>query len=120
MFSFINKIFNKQKNAPAIVSYDEELISCTKPNGTIESVKWKDLKAVLIETTDEGPFACDVFWVLLGSNQTGCVIPQGATGESELLKALQDKLPAFNNEALLLAMASTQNNRFIIWEAKAS
>jgi hypothetical protein len=89
-------------------------VSCVRPDGKVERVNWDDLERVEILTTDAGPFAPDVFWVLLGS-KGGCVIPQGATGEKELLRRLQT-LPGFSNEAVIEAAPSTECRRFLCWE----
>jgi hypothetical protein len=69
----------------------------------------------LVETTDEGPFAPDVFWILVGTAASGCVIPQGATGDAILLERLQ-KLPGFDNDAFIRAMRSTSNEKFLCWK----
>ena len=42
----------------------------THPDGTQEIVEWTDLQAVDVQTTDQGPFLPDVFWVL--------TLPRGA------------------------------------------
>jgi hypothetical protein len=89
-------------------------IVCTRPDGTREFVSWTDLCRVEIVTTDEGPFLPDVFWVLHGSDG-GCVIPQGATGEEELMERLQ-ALPGFRNDVIVDAMSLTDNNRLLCWE----
>lgn len=89
-------------------------VSCAGPNGVVESVEWDDLKEVAIVTTDEGPFAADVVWLLIGGKSV-CVVPQGATGEDVLLEKLQT-LPGFNNEAVIEAMGSTSNRKFVCWE----
>ena len=97
-----------------IVTVTDTEISCARPDGQTESVTWDDLKAVAIETTDEGPFSMDVFWLLVGEHG-GCVVPQGAKGEDVLLERLQ-QLPGFDNEAFIEAMGCTQNNRFLCWQ----
>jgi hypothetical protein len=97
-----------------VVQLSETGVSSTNPNGRIDTVEWHDLNSVEIVTTDKGPFFPDVFWLLNGS-RTKCVIPQGATGETELLNRLQ-KLPGFRNEALIKAMQSTDNARFLCWQ----
>ena len=89
-------------------------VTCCRPGGPTESVEWDDLQKVFIRTTDEGPFAPDVFWILAG-RKGGCVVPQGATGEDVLLERLQ-ALPGFDNEALIKAMASTSNQDFVCWQ----
>lgn len=89
-------------------------VSCIHPDGLVERVAWDDLRRVEILTTDQGPFVPDVFWVLHGT-ESGCLIPQGATGEEELLRRLQG-LPGFRNEAVIEAVPSTANRRFLCWE----
>ncbi len=88
-------------------------VACRRPDGAVETVRWDDLRAVYIETTDEGPLAPDVFWVLVGE-AGGCTVPQGATGEGALLRALQ-ALEGFDHEALIGAMSSAENRRFLCW-----
>ena len=111
----------RQPEASVIVTFDSEGIRCSKPNSKEESITWEKLDAVLIETNDEGPMLPDVFWLLLTKDMTsGCMIPQGATGEKELLDEMQGKLPGFDNEMLIKAMTSTDNQRFLIWEKKDS
>lgn len=97
-----------------VVELSDIGIRCTHPNGSVESVDWADLQMVEILTTSDGPFAPDVFWLLHGS-RSGCLIPQGATGELGLFDWLQ-KLPGFRNEAVIEAMPSTEDRRFLCWE----
>ena len=96
-----------------IVTMTNEGVSCTRPDGRVESVKWSDLNLVAIVTTDDGPFSPDVFLLLTGE-ESGCAIPLGGSGADELLKKLQ-ALPGFDNSAVIKAMCSTDNNRFICW-----
>src|SRR5262245_18698281 len=98
----------------SVVQLTETEVSCTHPNGTRESVAWDDLQKVEIVTTDQGPFHPDVFWVLHGS-KTGCVVPQGVTGEAEFLDRMH-RLPGFSNSAMIEAMTSCENRRFLCWE----
>lgn len=116
----------RENNPPAkldpeslhVVRLTDSAVIHERPGGEVEQVEWSDLNKVEVLTTDEGPFAPDVFWVLHGS-KTGCVIPQGTTGDAELLKRLQ-ALPGFRNEAVIDAMSSTSNRRILCWEKKAS
>jgi hypothetical protein len=89
-----------------------------RPQLIVESLTWNDLEVVAIETTDEGPFVTDVFWLLPGET-SGCVVPLGATGEDLMLKRLQI-LPGFDNETLTKAMSSTSNARFVLWRRTAT
>ena len=97
-----------------LVTSDDLGVTSTRPDGLVETVPWAELRAVLIETNDRGPWGPDVFWILIGQ-KGGAVVPMGATGERELLHRLQ-KLEGFDNEAVIAAMGSTDNARFLCWE----
>lgn len=99
-----------------IVTLSDAGVSCTHPDKSVERLAWEDLESVEIVTTDAGPFATDVFWVLNGSS-AGCVIPQGATGERQLLERLQE-LPGFDHQAVTRAMAESGNNRIVCWRRR--
>lgn len=101
-----------------VVTLSDEGVSCARPNGLVEAIGWDDLKEVAIVTTDGGPFAFDVMWVLLGE-KSGCMVPLGATGEDKLIEKLQT-LPGFNNEVMIGAMSSTSNQKFVCWEKEAT
>jgi hypothetical protein len=66
-------------------------------------------------TTDHGPFVDDVFWLLIGEDGKGCAVPSEAEGMKALLERLQ-RLPGFDNEAVIAAMGSTSNARFRVWK----
>lgn len=96
------------------VTITADAIVCRHLHGLVETVSWAELRAVLLETNDQGPFAIDVFWILVGE-RGGCVVPQGAAGAAELLARLQ-QLDGFDNEAVIQAMMSTDNQRFLCWQ----
>jgi hypothetical protein len=112
----LKKAFNPDLNFESkwVVSVSDTHVSCTRPNGVVESVSWDDLKMVAIETTDEGPYVGDVFWYLAGE-KGGCVVPLGAIGEDLMVERLQ-ALSHFNHEAFAEAMTSTSNRRFLCWQ----
>jgi len=97
-----------------VVHISEESVWCERPDGRIEGVNWSDLRRVEILTTSGGPFSPDIFWVLSGS-ETGCVIPWGATGDGVLLEHLQ-RLPRFNNAAVISASAKTEEGLTFCWQ----
>ena len=97
-----------------IVRLSDSEVVCERPDGKVERVGWADLQKVEVVTTRDGPFAPDVFWVLHGTD-SGCAVPQGATGDSQLLERLQ-ALPGFNNRAFIEAMSSTSDRRFLCWQ----
>lgn len=111
-------IFRKKKTVIPLeqryrVTFNDRKVECTLPDGGKESVEWTDLKAILLENTDEGPFLPDVFWILVGE-KGGCLFPQGAIGEMELLAEIQ-KLPGFDNNAVIESATCTDNRKFLCW-----
>lgn len=108
---------SSQPEGRYFVTFSESEVVCTRPDGRVESVAWQDLQRVELVTSDEGPFAPDVFWVLYGS-QKGCVIPLGVSGEPELLQRLQ-QMPGFRNAMVIQAMSSTGPGRFVCWQKGA-
>ena len=103
--------------ARAAVSFDDLSVRCRRPDGLVETVRWAELRAVVIHTTDAGPFVEDVFWVLAG-DQSDCVIPSDAVGMKPLLNRMQE-LPGFDNAAVIEAMGSTDNREFLCWQRQA-
>jgi hypothetical protein len=101
-----------------VVSVSEEEVSCEKPDGTTDNLRWDQLEAVWLVTTEESTESPDVLWVLDGRKDC-CVIPQGARGEERLLERLQ-RLPGFKNQAVIEAAASRENRKFECWNAAAA
>ncbi len=96
------------------VELTEDGVIYHQSDGVSRTVLWDELQAVLLQTTDEGPFAEDVWWILV-DDDGHCVIPQGASGEAELLVQLQH-LPGFDNDAVIAAMGSVENKQFVCWQ----
>ena len=92
----------------------EDGLACERSSGLVESVPWDELRAVIIETNDTGPFGTDVFWIFVGDNG-GAVVPMGAYGDHLLLQRLQ-QLEGFDNEAVIAAMQCHEDRRFLCWE----
>ena len=103
----------------AMVTYDDRGVARRLADGRVESIRWDQLAEVAIVTTDEGPFVDDVHWLLIGSDgTTGCAVPSETEGTADLLERLQ-KLPGFDNEAVIKAMGHTENARFVVWRRPA-
>lgn len=96
------------------VAFDGDGIVRTLADGRQESIRWTDLRQVAIVTTGDGPFGNDLFWMLTG-DAGGCLLPGDADGAETLMTRLQE-LPGFDNEAALLAMACTGEQRFVCWQ----
>jgi hypothetical protein len=80
----------------------------------VEAVAWTDLEAVGIRTTDTGPFEDDLHWEL--QRRDGGVVSIGSEtdGIDALIERLQ-RLPGFDNEAVIAASSSTRNAVFACW-----
>ncbi|MHA1145652.1 MAG: hypothetical protein ACTSRW_13005 [Candidatus Helarchaeota archaeon] len=77
---------------------------------------FKDLEQVMILTTDQGPWIEDVFWVLVGNSDV-LVINGETPAINSLIERLQ-KLPNFDNIAVIKAMGSVDFDVFVCWERK--
>ena len=92
---------------------DSDMVTYVGPDGKAASIPWPELQSVGIRTTNEGPFAEDVFFVLTGT-QAQLIVPQGASGAQALFTRL-GSLPGFNYDAAIKAMTCTDNQEFACW-----
>jgi hypothetical protein len=98
------------------VTFTSDAVKRVRPDGVEETIRWDDVHEVGILTTDEGPLQEDVFFLLVASDgKSGCAVPQSSDGSKRLLERLQ-QLPGFDNEAVIKAMGSTSNGKFICWK----
>ena len=98
-----------------VIRMTESDVSCHRPDGIVETVRWADLERIDILTNSDGPFAPDCFWLLIGPGTTGCCIPQGATGDVELLARMYE-LHGFDHQVFMEAMGNHQEAVFTCWE----
>jgi hypothetical protein len=131
MLSWLTRLFERRSErvephatasaSPYKVVADDRSITLVDPDGTTESMLWGDLANVDVITTGGGPFEIDLFWVLSDKGgRRGPVVPMGARGEHELIKAMQARLSGFDNMAVIEAMSSTGEAKFPIWPASPS
>ena len=97
-----------------LVELEENVVRCTWPGKEPAEVSLPDLKRVAIETTDAGPYACDVFWILEDASGACLTVPKGATGEDDLVAYLLD-LDGFDHMLMVVAMGSSNNKIFECW-----
>jgi hypothetical protein len=81
-----------------------------------EQVQWSDMRRVTIRTNSAGPYSEDVFFVLEGSDGSGCVVTHGAAVRTKLLEAMQSHLVGVDDKKVIAAMGCTRNNTFVIWD----
>jgi hypothetical protein len=79
----------------------------------IEEIHWDQLASVDIRTTSQGPFVDDVYWLLGSAMGQGVAVPSEAA-PAGFVERLQ-QLPGFDNEAMIRAMASTDDMTFHCW-----
>ncbi|MDR0673981.1 MAG: hypothetical protein LBF93_10105 [Zoogloeaceae bacterium] len=101
-----------------IVDFNEEGISAAYPDGVTQAIAWSAVECLAIVTNDSGPWDTDVWWLIEGK-ETRCAYPQGATGDSAALEEYQRRFPGFSDIAVIEAMGSTSNARFVCWERSA-
>jgi hypothetical protein len=103
--------------SPYTVRFGDEAITVTlknKKRETSESVRWADLAVVGITIVDS--FLPEPYWTLAGMpGKGGCIYANSANGAKELLRALQERLPGFDNVALIQAMGMMSGG-VRIWE----
>jgi len=96
-----------------LVECDDEAVRCRGPEEEVESVRWADLQAVWIVTTDRGPWEDDLFYVLEGI-EGECTVSSEALGVPGLIERLT-QLPGLDEEAYTQAIRCTDNERFLVW-----
>ncbi len=92
-----------------VVTVTEQGVSCRSRRGGTESVSWVALRQVVLQAVDRVPVG-DVFWLLIGDDGTGCVVPMEAEGADALLENMQHRLPGFDNEAVVAAVGMLEGS----------
>jgi hypothetical protein len=98
------------------VTVTKESVRVEHPKRGNQEIRWCDLEEIDFMTTDEGPFAPDLFLKLTGGG-TSCVIPSGTAGYDAVF-GIVSEYEGFDATASLLAMGSTENALFKVWERK--
>ena len=113
---FKNKEENDKKLLPEskwVVEIIGSSIKSLDYDGNEKSLELNEINQIIIETNDSGPLGTDVWWKILGKDNS-LFVPGGATGEIEMLEKFQT-LKKFDNEILINAMSSIDNAKFIVW-----
>lgn len=95
--------------------FDTDGVTRIMADGKIETVRWSDLQEVGILTTEEGPYVDDVIWMLSGTDGAACAVPSETEGMTELPPRLQQQSGFVDNEAVIKAMGSAKNAKFVCW-----
>ena len=95
-------------------SFDGQCIAVEGPRGDRTTVKIEDVREIGVETTEDGPFDEDVFW-LVNRDAEGLRIPQG----SPVFKKLMDAFGSFEGfdwPSFTEAMSCTDCHYFLCWK----
>lgn len=95
--------------------FDALKVTMRRTTGIIEQIEWDKITRIEVLTTAEGPFIEDFFFILHGSEKTGCVVPNGLTQGTSFLERLQ-AFPGFNNQAVIEASTDTSYALRVCWE----
>jgi hypothetical protein len=99
------------------VTFDEQGIRREMSDGRIEAIEWDEIDEIGIVTSDEGPWVDDCHWLFLYRDRSkGCAVSNASEGFKELLERMQ-RLPGFDNGAVVQAMGSTSNQSFRVWKS---
>jgi hypothetical protein len=90
-------------------------VTCTHPDGKVESIAWSEVRQVLVEYSEDH-IGVDV-WVLL-AQRGGCVVPIGTNAEDRLRDAFTSRLPGFDWSAAL--DAARTKGPVQVWQTPAS
>ena len=82
---------------------DAEIVLTQKSTGEVRRVPWNELTQVFVVAIDRFPVGSMSFVVHRGSNIVE--IPSDSEGNGAFLAAMQEKLPGFDNEAMIEASA---------------
>ena len=125
MLSWLQKLFDPAPRPEAIhavadpshrVTTDDRAISVTSKVDGRSEILWADIETVHVRTMIGGAWAADVFWMIRGRKHK-VIVPFGAYGESDLVKAMQDHLPGFDNMAVIEGLSSAGEGEIQVWPA---
>ena len=106
---------SKTKEPPRFsVSFDDKEIVASGEGRADETVAWASLTEVVILNEDAFPVGSQ-YWLLAGADGKGAALPSEAEGMQELLAAMQERLPGFDNEAVIRAMGEL-DGAFRVWK----
>ncbi len=90
-------------------------VTVAPPGSQPSSIGWAQLVEVAVVTTSDGPLADDVFLLLRGADGSACLVPSPLAAD---LLARLVRLPGFDHERFITAMASTSDAGFLCWRGR--
>lgn len=99
------------------VTFDDRAITVFSKTEGRSEILWSQIDTVSVRTLLGGAWAADVFWVIRGGRQK-VVLPFGAYGESDLVRAMQERLSGFDNMAVVEGLSSAGEGEIQVWPAE--
>lgn len=100
-----------------IVEVSDTEIRCHRPDGTLDSLSWKNLQRVEV-VVDVGEGLPTTFFALHGPS-AALVIPEGATNADDLSERLFE-LPNFDADLFVDSMSAVESKTFVCWRKEDS
>ena len=103
-----------------MVSFDNEWIINTYPNGDEEKIRWDDLEAIYFETKNQDSTQEDMVTIIVGKRQDLPVLrlSNDVEGVFEFLCEMLDRFPDCDYDQYIDAISSRENKKYLIWKAK--
>ena len=95
-----------------ILEINDDEVRCHRPDGTMDSLSWKNLNRVEIVVTEDSPLPA-TFIALHGPSST-IVIPEGATNADDLSERLFT-LDGFDADTFVESMSAQTSDTFVCW-----
>ena len=95
-----------------ILEINDDEIRCHRPDGTMDSLSWKNLNRVEIVVTEDNPLP--VTFIALHGPSSTIVIPEGATNADDLSERLFT-LDGFDADTFVESMAAQTSDTFVCW-----
>lgn len=125
MLSWLQRLFDPVPRAKPVhpvaepshrVRFDDRSIIVTSAADGRSEIAWAQIETVHVRTMIGGAWAADVFWIIRGKKQK-VIVPFGAYGESDLVKAMQERLQGFDNMAVVEGLSSAGEGEIQVWPA---
>lgn len=68
------QIWDTTPGGPYEVTITDQDLICTYPKRPTESIRWDQVREIMLVTISDGPFVPDVWYVFMGDG-TGCSVP---------------------------------------------
>ena len=96
-----------------ILEVNDTEIRCHRPDGTMDSLSWKNLIRVEIVVTEDDPLPAT--FITLHGPSAAVVIPEGATNADDLSERLFE-LEGFDADTFVDSMSAQEEKTFVCWK----